>query len=161
MSNKNSKFESFKDATAATLRTIARRKQLQVNYSAVERADRPTTPQGDQASLPLPHQSLAQEDIQITRGAADAKALHLQHHQTAIHRHNTPMDLSARAIYDALEQARCEAIGANQMAGVRDNLNDLLQEKGARLGYDKLQTRSDTHTAARRCTEWPTRLLPS
>ncbi len=145
--NKNKEFENFKDATAATLRAISGKKQLQVNYSAVERADRPTTPQEDQTSLPIPNQTMDQEEIQITRGAADSKALQLQHHKKNIHRHNAPMDLSAQQIYDALEQARCEAIGANQMPGVKDNLNDLLQEKGERLGYAKLQTRTDTHTA--------------
>ncbi len=147
MTNRNNHFENFKDATAATLRAIARKKNFQVNYSAVERADRPTTPQEDNTSLPIPNQDLEQNDVSVTRGAADAKALHLQHHTQKLHRHNAPMELTAQHVYDALEQARCEAIGANQMPGVKDNLSTLLQEKGQRLGYNKLQTRTDTHTA--------------
>ena len=147
MANKNDQLENFKGATAATLRAIAKKKHLDVKFSAQERVDRPTTPQDDQTSLPLPDQDLDAENQTLTRGAADAKALRLQHHAHHIHQQNTPMDLTARAIFDALEQARCEAIGANQMPGVKDNLNQTLNEKCARLGYTKLQNREDSNIA--------------
>ena len=46
-----------------------------------------------------------------------------------------------------MEQARCEAIGANQMPGVKQNLNEVMAEKCRRLGYDKMQTREDANLA--------------
>ena len=149
MSNKNNHFENFKSATAATLRAMAGKKGYDVSFNAQERLDRPTHPQDERTNLPLPHEEL--ENIEWTRGVSDAKALHLHHHQNDIHMQNAPpnssMDLTARAVFDALEQARVEAIGANQMAGVKDNLNQTLNEKCKRLGYDKLNQREDSNIA--------------
>ena len=147
-SSKN-KFENFKSATAATLRAMAGKKNYDVHFNAQERFDRPTHPQEEGTSLPLPHEDL--ETQHLTRGASDAKALRLQHHQNDLHLKNAPpeaaMDLTARAVFDALEQARVEALGANQMAGVKDNLNQTLNEKCERLGYHKLQNREDCNIA--------------
>jgi cobaltochelatase CobT len=147
MSNKKDDIENFKGATAATLRAIAGKKQFDVNFSAQERLDRPTNSLEESTSLPLPDQEMTKEQQALLRGAADAKALKLQHHESDIHRQNAPMDLTARAVFDALEQARVEAIGANQMPGVRDNLNRTLNEKCERLGYTHLQNREDSNMA--------------
>jgi cobaltochelatase CobT len=57
------------------------------------------------------------------------------------------MDLSARAMFEALEQARYEALGANQMPGVAKNLNQVLDDKFKRLGYDGVQSRDDSNMA--------------
>ncbi|HPF79218.1 MAG TPA: cobaltochelatase subunit CobT, partial [Alphaproteobacteria bacterium] len=131
----------------ATLRAIAGKKHFDVRFNAQERIDRPTNPQDDGTSLPLPDQEMSATTQTLTRGAADAKALRLQHHQSKIHQQNAPMDLTARAVFDALEQARCEAIGANQMPGVKENLNKTLGEKCERLGYSRLQQREDSNIA--------------
>lgn len=147
MTNKNDKLENFKSATIATLRAIAGKKHLDVNFNAQERVDRPTPPNEEHASLPLPDQDMHPDNQTVTRGAADAKALRLQHHTPSVHRQNAPMDLTARAVFEAMEQARCEAIGANQMPGVKDNLNQVLSEKCERLGYTKLQEREDSNIA--------------
>ena len=147
MTKYKDKIEKFKEATAATLRAISGKKVMDVTFSAQERLDRPTNPQEDSASLPLPDQDMSADNQALMRGASDAKALKLQHHQSNIHQQNAPMDLTARAVFDALEQARVEAIGANQMPGVRNNLNQTLNEKCARLGYSKLQNREDSNIA--------------
>ena len=145
LTNPKKHLENFKSATAATLRAMAGKKNYNVDFNAAERLDRPTHPQDERTNLPLPHEGL--ENIELTRGASDAKALHLQHHKSNIHLKNAPLDLTARAVFDALEQARVEAIGANQMKGVKDNLNQTLNEKCKRLGYDKLKTREDSNIA--------------
>lgn len=147
MAKNKDDIENFKGATAATLRAIAGKKNFDVKFSAQERIDRPTNPQEESTSLPLPDQELDEQNQTLTRGAADAKALRLQHHATHIHQQNAPMDLTARAVFEALEQARCEAIGANQMPGVKDNLNQTLNEKCERLGYTRLQNREDSNIA--------------
>lgn len=151
MTNKKNDIENFKGATAATLRAIAGKKQFDVNFSAQERLDRPTNSLEESTSLPLidlgPDQEMTGAQQSLLRGAADAKALKLQHHAPNVHQQNAPMDLTARAVFDALEQARVEAIGANQMPGVLDNLNQTLNEKCDRLGYTRLQTREDSNIA--------------
>ena len=145
MPNIKDQLENFKSATAATLRAMAGQKHIEVRFDAQERLDRPTPPQNDRADLPLPDDDLAEQAL--TRGAADAKALRLQHHAPVIHQKNAPMDLTAHAVFDALEQARVEAIGANQMPGVKENLNQTLNEKCERLGYAKLKNREDSNIA--------------
>lgn len=145
MSSNKNRFENFKAATAATLRAIAGKKHFNVSFDNQERLDRPTHPQEESTTLPLPDEGL--EDQALTRGASDAKALRLQHHTALIHQQNAPMDLTARAAFDALEQARVEAIGANQMTGVKENLNKTLNEKCGRLGYDRLHNREDSNIA--------------
>ncbi|MEM7618112.1 MAG: cobaltochelatase subunit CobT [Pseudomonadota bacterium] len=147
MTDKNEELENIKGATAATLRALAGKRDFEVSFSATERLDRPTKPQDDRTSLPLPDQALDKQAIDNLRGASDAKALSLQHHESKIHNQNAPMDLTARAVFDAMEQARCEAIGSNQMIGVKENLHKTLNEKCARLGLNKIQEREDASLA--------------
>jgi cobaltochelatase CobT len=46
-----------------------------------------------------------------------------------------PPGPDARAVYDALEQVRCESIGSNRMTGVSQNLSALLDERCQARGY--------------------------
>lgn len=147
MTDHNTQNEKFKSATAATLRALAGKKHVEVNFNANERYDRPTPPQEDRAALPLPAHDIDTAEQSILRGASDAKALRLQHHHIAVHQKNAPLDLTARAVFDAMEQARCEIIGASQMPGVAQNLNEVLAEKCTRLGYNKLTEREDGNIA--------------
>jgi len=146
MSDKN-KLDSFKTATAATLRALSGKKNYGVTFLEQERLDRPTKAHDDHTNLPVPPNDSEDEDWSAWRGAADAKALRLSHHHPSIHQQNAPSDLLAQAVFDAMEQARCESIGANQMGGVKQNLNDVLNEKCKRLGYDKMQQRDDANLA--------------
>ena len=54
----------------------------------------------------------------IVRGHADSIALKLACHDPAVHRRLVPGGQQARAVFEAVEQARVEAIGARRMAGV-------------------------------------------
>ncbi|MFN3827277.1 MAG: cobaltochelatase subunit CobT [Micavibrio sp.] len=146
----NDKFEQFKSATAATLRALARKPDADVNFSSLEQAgeSRLRTPHGQgRARLPLPDKDMNEHSKALVRGDADAKALRLQHHDPVLHNQNTVMDLTSQAVLDALEQARCEAIGANQMQGVAQNLNTALEEKCHRLGYQNIDNRDQTNMA--------------
>ncbi|KJS11818.1 MAG: cobalt chelatase, partial [Hoeflea sp. BRH_c9] len=49
----------------------------------------------------------------------------------------------ARAVYDAVEQARVEAIGARRMTGVGDNLTSMLEDKYQRANYQGIVNRED------------------
>jgi cobaltochelatase CobT len=54
-------------------------------------------------------------DIAVTRGLGDSMALRRACHDTAMHSRLAPEGKQARAVFDAVEQARVEAIGARAM----------------------------------------------
>jgi cobaltochelatase CobT len=70
-------------------------------------------------------------------------ALKLRHHNSGIHAYRTPQAVPARAAFDALEQARCEAIGAGEMAGVAANLAVALDDRCRRQGFERATARDD------------------
>ncbi len=63
------------------------------------------------------------------RGAADSLALRLRHHDDRLHSTQAPLDPDARVVFDALETARVEALGARRMDGIRDNLAELTEAR--------------------------------
>lgn len=143
MPDKNDQIETFKTATAAALRALSGRKLMDVSFAASEKIEKPTPTGEEQNRLPLPAHALDAHTLGLVRGASDAKALRLKHHNRALHRKNAPLDLTAAAAFDALEQARVESLGMTQMAGVSANLNATLDEKMKRLGYATIKDRDD------------------
>lgn len=146
--DQDTKIEKFKSATAATLRAIARRKDLDVSFSPNESPVHGGAKQpAGKARLPLPDRDLSKESAGLVRGDADAKALRLQHHNPSLHLENAPLDLTAQAAFDALEQARCESVGSLEMKGVAQNLRGTLEEKCRRLGYQNIGSREECNLA--------------
>ena len=76
------------------------------------------------------------------RGASDALALRLRHHDDAVHASRMPTRREAKDVYDALEQVRVEVVGSRHMAGVAANLQSKLAEECEAEGYDRM-TRKD------------------
>lgn len=144
---KDNNSEDFKNATAATLRAMADKRHMGVTFSAAETPENPTQPNPETTRLPLPPLVVDEKARAVLRGASDSKALRLRHHDRKVHLKNAPMDLSNAAMFEALEQARYEALGMKQMKGVENNLNQVLSEKFRRLGYEKLSGREDTNMA--------------
>ncbi|EHM03403.1 cobaltochelatase, CobT subunit [Acetobacteraceae bacterium AT-5844] len=129
--------EEFKRATAGALRAIARNAEVQVAYQPG-----PSGLAGKRARLPLPTRSLPPAEMARLRGAADAIALRLRHHDEAAHAARTPQQREAREVFDALEQARVEVVGSQHMPGVAANLDARLAETCEAEGYDRM-TRKD------------------
>jgi cobaltochelatase CobT len=123
-SNDQGKTEDFKRATASALRAIAQVPDVQVAYQPGQ-----SGVSGKRARLPSPSRALAAPEMAKLRGAADSIALRLRHHDDAIHSSRAPSSREAREVYDALEQARVEIIGAEHMAGVSANLRGKLNEE--------------------------------
>ena len=99
---------------------------------------------GDKARLPEPPRKLTPEDVAILRGNADSMALRLGCHDVAVHRRLAPENAGARAVFDAVEQARVEAIGSRRMAGVASNLTAMLEDRYHRGGkYEDITDRAD------------------
>jgi cobaltochelatase CobT len=116
--------EPFKQALAACVRAIAGKPDLEVAYGA----DRAALT-GHTARLPEPSRRLTREEAAVLRGHADSIALRLAVHDTHVHKSYRPEGDEARAVYEAVEQARCEAIGARRMDGVRANLASMLDDR--------------------------------
>ncbi len=126
--------EEFKSATAASMRTIAGLRELDVTFSNAE-PPIGRVPPGGKPRLPLPDHNMNPQSLRLVRGCADAQALHYAYHDEAIHRRNAPKTRAAIDAFSAMEQARVEAIGHDAMAGVAHNLNAVLEEKCKRLGF--------------------------
>src|SRR6187431_2453048 len=77
------------------------------------------------------------------RGHADSIALRLACHDPAMHRRLQPAGQQARAVFEAVEQARVEAIGARRMDGVAQNLTAMLDERFHRGKFDEITDRAD------------------
>src|SRR5260370_435371 len=134
--------EVFKRSTAATVRAIAERGEVTVTYGA-----EPASATGARVKLPSPGRDLSFEEAAQIRGAADALALRIRHHDDAIHQRRMPAGRTAKAIYHAREQARVEALGARRMVGVAGNLAAALDERYRRQGYERMTERSDVTLA--------------
>lgn len=136
------RFEIFKNVTAATLRTIAGNKEIEPVFSAGEAPIGHVFAHGA-PRLPLPEHNLSPDSVRLVRGCADANALRIAYHDKKMHEREIPEDSRARAAFEALEQARVEALGMRAMHGVSQNLTAVLEEKCRRKGYAMAKERAD------------------
>ncbi|NKE46828.1 cobaltochelatase subunit CobT [Roseomonas frigidaquae] len=129
--------EEFKRATAGAVRAIARQPEVQVAYQPG-----PSGLAGKRARLPLPTRALPPAEMAKLRGAADAIALKLRHHDEGVHANRIPARREAREVFDALEDVRVEVVGSQHMSGVAANLRARLSDQCESEGYDRM-TRKD------------------
>jgi cobaltochelatase CobT len=114
----------FRRALAGAARASARDPEVEVIFASE------TAPaSGKTARVPSPGTSMQARLVAEARGAADSLALRLRHHNDRVHALSAPLDPDARAVFDALETARFEALGARTMKGVRDNLGELTEAR--------------------------------
>ena len=114
----------FKRALGAAARAIAAEPEASVEFGA----ESPSV-HGAKLHLPLPARELPAAEVVRARAAADSFALKLRHHDPQVHAARAPAGGPARAVYDAAEQARVEALGARRMRGVAMNLTATLEEQ--------------------------------
>src|SRR4051812_41887971 len=140
MADKDNPLEAFRQVLTGAARAIAREPELELAYTA----EQPSA-QGKNVKVPMPGRTLPEREVAEARGYADAAALKLRHHNSALHARTAPGDEIARAVFDAAEQARVEALGARSMAGVRANLARAVE----------MRMRTDPITRARSRAEVP------
>jgi len=134
--------EPFKRALASCTRAMSRHPELEIAFAA----DKPALvvgPDGAKARLPEPPRKPNPRETAILRGLADSMALRLACHNEAIHRRHAPQNQSARALFDAVEQARVEAIGARRMEGVASNLTAMLDDRYHRSPFAEARDRDE------------------
>ncbi|QDZ11714.1 cobaltochelatase subunit CobT [Devosia ginsengisoli] len=140
--NKPDQTQVFKSAMGATVRAIGGKPELEVTFTS----DRPllTSDKARLANLPrLP----TRRDIAIARGQGDAMAMRLASHDPDTHRKRSPMDPTARAAFDALEQARVEALGCVRMPGMVGNIGEMLEDRLFRANFAEVDNKGDAPIA--------------
>ncbi|MFO1013710.1 MAG: cobaltochelatase subunit CobT [Caulobacteraceae bacterium] len=137
MAGKDSPTEIFKRAITHATRSIAEQPEMEVTFSG----DGPAL-HGNRAVLPHPPRELSGPEATRIRGLADQMALRIAHHDVALHGKARPKSVEGANVYDALEQARIEAIGANALGGVKENLKVVWETNMARKGLEHLVDRS-------------------
>jgi len=118
------RLDLFRRSLAGAARAIARDAEVDVVF-----ASEPAPAPGKTARVPSPGPSLEPRLVAEARGAADSVALRLRYHDARLHSRAAPADMDARAVFDALEVARVEALGARTMGGVRRNLAELAEAR--------------------------------
>ena len=146
MSNKiDNPADPFKKALGEATRALAGSEEIEVTYSA-------DPPGRTNAGFRLPQVSrrMSRAEVVLARGTADGYALRERFHSAETNARYCPPGENAREIFDALETARCEAIGARAMPGVADNLDAKLASTAEKQGYAGMRTTSDApmHEAA-------------
>ena len=134
--------EPFKRALASCTRALARQPELEIAFSA----DKPSliaSPEGAKARLPEPPRKPNPREAAIVRGLANSFALRLACHSDALHRRLAPQSPPARALFDAVEQARVEAIGSRRMQGVASNITAMLDDRYHRSPFAEARTREE------------------
>ena len=127
--------EPFRRALTGCIRSVAESPDVEVSFAN----DRPGMA-GDRMRLPELSKKPTASELAILRGLGDSMALRTACHDEKLH---TSLAPDARAIYDAVEQARVESLGASRMAGMANNLNSMLADKYQKANFRGVAARED------------------
>ncbi len=130
--------DPFKKALADATRTLADDPDLAVSYSVD-----PAGMTKDGMRLPQVSRRMTRDEVLLARGTADAFALRRKFHSEATNTRYAPTGPLAREIYDAMETARCEAVGARAMPGTAGNIDAKIAHEADRKGYAQITQSAD------------------
>ena len=137
MSQPDNPSEPFKKALAEATRVLADDPDMGVTYSVD-----PPGMTNDAVRLPQVSRRMTKAEVMLARGTADAYALRRRFHDEGTHNRYNPQGQMARDIYDALETARCEAVGARHMPGTAGNIDARIGVEADRKGYGEIEEAS-------------------
>ena len=130
--------DPFKKALADATRTMADDSEMTVTFS-VDPAG--MTKEG--VRLPQVSRRMSRDEVLLARGTADAFALRRKYHNEATASRYAPTGQLARDIYEAMELARCEAVGARAMPGTASNIDAKIAHEAVRKGYSQITSAAD------------------
>jgi cobaltochelatase CobT len=140
MAAKEDRAERFKDVLSTAMKSMALDFELAVTFGN----DQPQLV-GHKIKLPQVTGAASEQDVAITRGLADSFTLKRANHSEQVHGRYMPEGKNARAMFEAVEQARIEAIGARAMPGVALNLGVMLEDRYGRMVVNRPSSnRKDT-----------------
>ena len=123
MSNKKNNIDDFKKAISSTLKAISKKKDININFGSEKEIDQ------DTVTLPLPSIKLEDKEKKEIRGIADSIALKYKYHNKNLHSELKPKSKVANKIFNSIEDARYEAIGIDEYAGIKTNLEANMELK--------------------------------
>lgn len=138
MKNSDNPADPFKKALTEATRAMADEGELNVTFSAD-----PSGVAGDTMRLPQISRRMGRDEILLARGTADALAMRIRHHDAATHNKFAPSGPMARELYEAMETARCEALGARDMPGALSNIDVKLGAEADKKGYGQITQAAD------------------
>ena len=130
--------EPFKRVLGLCVRAIAGDGEVQVSYA-------PGKPEidGKLVQLPEPSRVPSRKEVAVIRGWADSLALTAACHDVKLHNRLAPKAGPARAVFEAVERARVEALGANRMPGMAANLTARVEDQYGHGRYAEITERAD------------------
>jgi len=134
--------DPFKKALAEATKTMADDPDLTVTYSVD-----PPGMAGENMRLPQVSRRMTRDEVLIARGTADAFALRRRHHDAGVSAKYMPQGQMARDLYDAMETARCEAVGARDMPGTLGNIDAKIANEAERKGYGQIRSAQEAPLA--------------
>ncbi|NML08329.1 cobaltochelatase subunit CobT [Sphingomonas sp. G-3-2-10] len=120
----DSPLEKLRNVLGGSARALADNAEVELAFTA----DAPLQ-NGKSIKVPMPSRSLPADQVAEARGFADGFALRLKLHDGALHNRIAPREAVARAVFDAVETARVEALGSKGYAGIAANLEHSLEMK--------------------------------
>ncbi|AXI55399.1 cobaltochelatase subunit CobT [Sulfitobacter sp. JL08] len=130
--------DPFKKALAEATKVMAHDPELSVSYTVD-----PSGLSGDAMRLPQVSRRMTRDEVLLARGTADALALNRRYHNDSTHARYAPPGEMARELYEAMETARCEAMGARDMPGTAGNIDAKIAHEATRKGYEDCKQPSD------------------
>ncbi|MHA6268000.1 cobaltochelatase subunit CobT [Aliiroseovarius sp. CAU 1755] len=134
--------DPFKKALAEATKTLADEPELSVSFTVD-----PSGVTKDAMRLPQVTRRMTRDEVLLARGTADAYAMKLRYHNEATHAKYAPASGMAREIYEAMETARCEAVGARDMPGTAGNIDAKIESDAMRAGFDQMTAAADAPLA--------------
>jgi len=130
--------DPFKKALAEATKVMADDPDMTVTYSVD-----PSGMTKEGVRLPQVSRRMTRDEVLLARGTADAFALRRKFHNDATAAKYAPTGTLAREIYEAMETARCEALGARDMPGTAGNIDAKIGHEATRKGYAEITESSD------------------
>ncbi|MEI2686213.1 MAG: cobaltochelatase subunit CobT [Cypionkella sp.] len=134
--------DPFKKALAEATKTMANDPDMTVTYSVD-----PAGMNKEGIRLPQVSRRMTRDEVLLARGTADAFALRRKFHDEGMAAKYAPTGPLAREIYEAMETARCEAVGARAMPGTAGNIDAKINHEAERKGYSQITRAEDAPLA--------------
>ena len=135
--------DPFKKALAEATKTLAHDPELSVTYTVD-----PSGVSGDAMRLPQVSRRMSREEVLLARGTADALAFNRRYHDANTHARYAPTEGMARELYQSMETARCEAMGARDMPGSAGNIDAKIASEARIRGYENVTQPADAPLSA-------------
>tara|TARA_R110002110_G_scaffold21371_3_gene85078 strand:+ start:312 stop:2186 length:1875 start_codon:yes stop_codon:yes gene_type:complete len=130
--------DPFKKALSDATRVLADDAEMAVSFTV----DPPGMTR-DAMRLPQVTRRMTRDEVMLARGTADGFALKRRFHNEGTHARYQPQGEMARDLYEAMETARCEAVGAQHMPGTAGNIDARIAHDAERKGYAQIRSQTE------------------